>query len=75
MQVNFHNHSKASTALMRVAKFHLENKEYEDASTVLRRLLAAYPRSTHMLWARFQLARSLWLQNHGPPYDVRLLID
>ncbi|MHC4136552.1 MAG: outer membrane protein assembly factor BamD [Planctomycetota bacterium] len=75
MQINFRNHSLADDALMRVVSFHLEKRDYADATRVLRRLLAEYPRSEHMLWARFQLARSLWLQNQGPLYDERLLID
>jgi len=75
MQINFRNHSLADDALVRVASFHLQKRDYADATAVLRRLLAEYPRSEHMLWARFQLARSLWLQNQGPRYDERLLID
>jgi TolA-binding protein len=75
MQINFRNHSLADDALMRVVSFHLEKRQYADATRVLRRLLAEYPRSEHMLWSRFQLARSLWLQNQGPRYDERLLID
>lgn len=75
MQINFRNHSLADDALMRVVSYHLEKRDYADAAAVLRRLLAEYPRSEHMLWARFQLARSLWLQNQGPRYDERLLID
>jgi outer membrane protein assembly factor BamD (BamD/ComL family) len=75
MQINFRNHSLADDALMRVVSYHLEKRDYADAASVLRRLLAEYPRSEHMLWARFQLARSLWLQNQGPRYDERLLID
>ncbi|MHC4549758.1 MAG: outer membrane protein assembly factor BamD [Planctomycetota bacterium] len=73
MQINFRNHSLADDALMRVSDYHLKERDYEDATMVLRRLLAEYPRSEHMLWARFQLARSLWLQNQGPAYDERLL--
>jgi outer membrane protein assembly factor BamD (BamD/ComL family) len=75
MQINFRNHSLADDALMRVVSFHLEKRDYADATRVARRLLAEYPRSEHMLWARFQLARSLWLQNQGALYDERLLID
>ena len=75
MQINFRNHSLADDALMRVVSFHLGKRDYADATRVARRLLAEYPRSEHMLWARFQLARSLWLQNQGALYDERLLID
>ena len=75
MQINFRNHSLADDALMRVVSYHLEERDYADATRVLRRLLAEYPRSEHMLWSRFQLARSLWLQSQGPLYDERLLTD
>jgi len=73
MQLHYHNHSLADEALMRVASFHLEEQEYEEASETLRRLLAEYPRSKHVLWARYQLARALWLRNQGADYDERLL--
>jgi outer membrane protein assembly factor BamD (BamD/ComL family) len=75
MQINFRNHSLADDALMRVVSYHLEERDYADATSVLRRLLAEYPRSEHMLWSRFQLARSLWLQSQGALYDERLLTD
>lgn len=75
MQIHFRNHSLADDALVRMADFYLEDDDYEPAAEVLRRLLAEYPRSEHMLWARFQLARSLWLQNQGPRYDERLLLQ
>jgi len=73
MQLHYHNHSLADEALMRVADFQLKEKDYEAASDTLRRLLAEYPRSKHVLWARYQLARTLWLRNQGADYDERLL--
>jgi len=73
MQVSFPNHSLADDALVKVAEFQLGRQEYDNAAVTLERLLAEYPRSENMLWARFQLARSFWLQNQGPRYDERLL--
>jgi len=75
MQVHYRNHSLADDALMRIADWHLANGDYEAATEVLRRLLANYPRSTFTMRARFQLARSLWLQCQGADYDERLLLQ
>jgi outer membrane protein assembly factor BamD (BamD/ComL family) len=75
MQLHYRNHSLAPTALVKVAEWHLEKKEYGEAAVILRRLLAEYPRSRHMLWARYQLALTLWRQNQGPLYDQRLLLQ
>jgi tetratricopeptide (TPR) repeat protein len=75
MQVHFRNHSLADDALKRVADYRLAEKDYVEAAETLRRLLAQYPRGEYMLWARFQLARSLWLLNQGPLYDERLLLQ
>jgi tetratricopeptide (TPR) repeat protein len=58
-----------------VADYYIDDKDFQGATETLRRLLAEYPRSEHMLWARFQFARTLWLQNQGALYDERLLID
>ena len=75
MQIHFRNYSLADDALVSVADYYIEDQDYEGATDALRRLLAEYPRSEHMLWARFQFARTLWLQNQGPLYDERLLIQ
>jgi outer membrane protein assembly factor BamD (BamD/ComL family) len=75
MQVHFGNNSRADDALMRVADYFLDDEAYGDAADTLKRLLAEYPRSEHVLRARFQFARSLWLQNQGPLYDERLLLQ
>jgi outer membrane protein assembly factor BamD (BamD/ComL family) len=75
MQVHFRNYSMADDALVAVADYYVDDKDYEGATDTLRRLLAEYPRSEHMLWARFQFARTLWLQNQGALYDERLLIQ
>ncbi len=75
MQIHFRNYSLADDALVSVADFYIDDEEYEAATDALKRLLAEYPRSEHMLWARFQFARTLWLQNQGPLYDERLLIQ
>lgn len=75
MQIHFRNHSLADDALVKEAEYFLKEREYEEASTTLKRLLAEYPRSENMLWGRFQLSRSLWLQNQGPLYDERLLLQ
>jgi outer membrane protein assembly factor BamD (BamD/ComL family) len=73
MQIHFRNHSLADDALVNVAQYFIADKDYFDAADTLKRLLAEYPRSENMLWARFQFARTLWLQNQGPLYDERLL--
>ena len=73
MQLNFRNSSLADDALVHVVTYQMKEKSYEDAAATLERLLAEYPRSEHMLWGRFQLARALWLINQGPLYDARLL--
>ncbi len=75
MQVHYRNHSLADDALMRVADWHLASGDHEAATQVLRRLLADYPRSGFTMRARFQLARSLWLQCPGADYDERLLLQ
>jgi len=75
MQIHFRNHSLADDALVNAANYFMGEKDYEQASDALKRLLAEYPRSEHMLWGRFQLARTLWLQNQGPLYDERVLIQ
>lgn len=75
MHLHYRNHSLADDALMRVADWHLKQRNYEDAVDTLKRLLAEYPRSEHMLWSRFQLARTLWLLNQGALYDERLLLQ
>lgn len=75
MQIHFRNHSLADDALVRVADYFMEDEDYEQATDALKRLLAEYPRSEHTLWARFQFARTLWLQNQGPLYDERVLIQ
>jgi len=74
MQLHFPNHSLADDALVRVAEWQIEEKEYNDATDVLRRLLSTYPRSPHRFWARYHLARTLWLRNAGTLYDEQLLI-
>jgi outer membrane protein assembly factor BamD (BamD/ComL family) len=73
MQIHFRNHSLADDALVSVADYFMKEGDYEQASDALKRLLAEYPRSEHTLWARFQFARTLWLQNQGPLYDERVL--
>lgn len=73
MQIHFRNHSLADDALVQVADFFMLDGDYEQATDALKRLLAEYPRSEHMLWARFQFARTLWLLNQGPLYDERVL--
>jgi outer membrane protein assembly factor BamD (BamD/ComL family) len=73
LHMHFRNHSLADDALMRIADFHVEEKEYEEAVEALRTLLQQYPRSTFVLRARFQLARAFWLQSDGPDYDERTL--
>lgn len=75
MQVHFRNYSMADDALVAVADYYIDDEDYEGATDALRRLLAEYPRSEHMLWARFQFARTLWLQQQGALYDERLLIQ
>ncbi len=75
MQVHYRNHSLADDALMRVSDWHLAHGDHDAATEVLRRLLANYPRSTFTMRARFQLARSLWLQCQGADYDERLLLQ
>jgi outer membrane protein assembly factor BamD (BamD/ComL family) len=75
MQIHFRNHSLADDALVNVADFFMKDDDYEQAADALKRLLAEYPRSEHTLWARFQFARTLWLQNQGPLYDERVLIQ
>lgn len=75
MQIHFRNYSLADDALVSVADYYIADKDYESATETLKRLLAEYPRSEHMLWARFQFARTLWLQNQGPLYDERVLIQ
>jgi outer membrane protein assembly factor BamD (BamD/ComL family) len=75
MQIHFRNHSLADDALVNVTEFYVEDKDYEGATDTLKRLLSEYPRSEHMLWARFQFARTLWLQSQGALYDERVLIQ
>jgi outer membrane protein assembly factor BamD (BamD/ComL family) len=75
MQIHFRNHSLADDALVHVADFFMRDADYEQATDALKRLLAEYPRSEHTLWARFQFARTLWLQNQGPLYDERVLLQ
>jgi len=75
MQVHFRNHSLADDALVNVADYFMSEEDYEEATEALKRLLAEYPRSEHMLWARFQFARTLWLQNQGAAYDERVLVQ
>ncbi|MFI5402552.1 MAG: outer membrane protein assembly factor BamD [Planctomycetota bacterium] len=75
MQIHFRNYSLADDALVSVADYYIADKDYPAATDTLKRLLAEYPRSEHMLWARFQFARTLWLQNQGALYDERLLIQ
>lgn len=75
MQIHFKNHSLADDALVHVADYFMKDDDHEQATDALKRLLAEYPRSEHTLWARFQFARTLWLQNQGPLYDERVLIQ
>ncbi len=75
MQIHFRNYSLADDGLVSVAEYYIGDQDYEAATETLKRLLSEYPRSEHMLWARFQFARTLWLQNQGPLYDERLLIQ
>ncbi|HEX5139256.1 MAG TPA: outer membrane protein assembly factor BamD [Planctomycetota bacterium] len=75
MQIHFRNYSLADDALVACADYFMKDEDYEQASDALKRLLAEYPRSEHTLWARFQFARTLWLQNQGPMYDERVLIQ
>jgi outer membrane protein assembly factor BamD (BamD/ComL family) len=75
MQIHFRNHSLADDALVSVADYFMKDSDYDQATDALKRLLAEYPRSEHMLWARFQFARTLWLRNQGPLYDERLLVQ
>jgi len=75
MQIHFRNYSLADDALVACADYFMKDQDYEQASDTLKRLLAEYPRSEHTLWARFQFARTLWLQNQGPLYDERVLIQ
>jgi outer membrane protein assembly factor BamD (BamD/ComL family) len=69
MQARYRNHSLADDALVRVAVRQIDRREYEDAAFTLRRLLAVYPRREHVLWARFELAHTLWLLSDGPDYE------
>ena len=73
MQVHYRNHSLADDALGQVAQWHMYKEAYGEGADTLRRLLAEYPRSEHVLWARFHLARARWLQQQGALYDERLL--
>ena len=73
MQLHFRNHSLAEDALIRASEYHIEEKEYESATVLLRRLLADYPRSRYRLRARYQAARCSFLMSRGPDYDERLL--
>lgn len=75
MQIHYKNHSLADDALVAVAQYRLSEREYDEAARTLRRLLSEYPRSEHGPWARYNLAYSLWLQNAGPVYDIRLLLQ
>jgi len=74
MQVMHRNHSLADDALKDSAAWLIDDGRYETAVDTLRRLLSEYPQSEHALWARYELALSLWLLNQGAPYDERLLI-
>lgn len=73
MQVRYRNHSLADDALVHSADYLTKKGEYDESAEILRRLLSEYPRSEHMLWGRFQLARTLWLLSQGPDYDERIL--
>jgi outer membrane protein assembly factor BamD (BamD/ComL family) len=75
MQVHYRNHALADDALMQAGDFFVKKKRWQAALTFYRRLLQEYPRSSHVLRARFQHARALWNMSEGPDYDERLLLD
>jgi outer membrane protein assembly factor BamD (BamD/ComL family) len=75
MQVHYRNHSLADDALMRAGDFFIKKKKWQSARTYFKQLLAEYPRSQHVLRARFQYARALWKMSEGPDYDERLMLE
>jgi len=75
MQVHYRNHSLAQEALMDTGEFFLKKKKWEGARTYFKQLLAEYPRSRHVLRARFQFSRAVWEMSEGPDYDERLMLQ
>lgn len=75
LQSNYRNHARAGDALMLAGDYFVKRRSWQDALVFYRRLLQEYPRSRHVLRARFQHARSLWELNEGADYDERLLIE
>jgi outer membrane protein assembly factor BamD len=75
MQVHYRNHALADDALLQSGEFFIKKKRWEAGLTFYRRLLQEYPRSTHILRARYQYAYCLWRMNEGADYDERLLTD
>jgi len=75
MQVNYRNHELADDALLMAGDYFAGKRKWEDGLVFYRRLLQEYPRSRHVLRARFQLARSQWEMSEGADYDERLLYD
>ena len=73
MQIHYRHHRLADDALLRVALFHIGEREYGSAVETLRQLLADYPRSDLLLRARYELAGALLRQSRGPLYDLRTL--
>ncbi len=73
LQLHFPNHSLADDALVRAADFELKAENYDNTIELLQRLLSDYPRRQHRFWARYQLARTLWLTNEGAVYDDLVL--
>ena len=71
MQVHFRNHSLAQEALMDTGEFFLKRKNWDGAQTYFKQLLRDYPRSRHVLRARFQYSRALWEMSEGADYDER----
>ncbi|MEM8884871.1 MAG: outer membrane protein assembly factor BamD [Planctomycetota bacterium] len=75
MQITFRNHSLADDALMDIGDYFVKDRSWQKAATAFQKLLQEYPRSSHVLRARFQYARTLFEMNQGPDYDERLLLD
>ncbi len=60
-------------ALMEVARYYFEKREYAEAEHVFERLVRDYPQSTWNSTAEFQLAMSIFRQVKGLEYDQGLL--
>jgi outer membrane protein assembly factor BamD (BamD/ComL family) len=75
MQSTYRNHARAPDALVLAGDYFISAKSWQDALIFYTRLLQEYPRSRHVLRARFQHARVLWEMNEGADYDERLLLD